>query len=350
MNIPKFLFLHVGTECNLTCKHCHYWMSDTKHDPERISVKTMEEIVKEFSTLNPNGKVVICGGEPMLEYERYIGVCQAVRACGLRVFNASNGYGIHSDARAADLLLRGPHEFTISLDSHLPTVHDEIRGRVGSYDTAIKAVQRLVRGRELLELKTKSLNEGSKIYVMVLLTTATYDHLRELYRLVLRDLEADKLKVNGLQPSFGIHAGPPPADDFFASYSQLDVPRLREELIYCNSEFNLSLNPAWIDQICHYYEDLQGHPNMALGWNANLGTTEHICNCYERNLVVGLYGEIGHCYNFTAFPPIKYRAVGDLTNFWNDNQQREAMSSCNRLCAVGHSNRNVSATSDEVDP
>ena len=342
MTPPKFLFLHVGSECNLKCQHCHFWLSNTKHDPHRISVETMASIIEEFAGMNQSGKVVICGGEPMLEYARYIGVCQAVRRSGLRVFNATNGYGIHTAERASDLLLRGPHEFTISLDSHLPDVHDEIRGKKGSYEVAVGAVKRMVAARQSLGLLE------SKVFVMVLLTSVTFDHLRDLYQLVLDELGADKLKVNALQPSFGVHPGNAPADEFFAKYSQLDVARLREELDYCNREFKLNFNPTWVDQLCGYYDDLQGHAGMNKGWDLDLRTREHICNCYERNLVIGLYGEIGHCYSFGNFPPAQYRRSGDLANFWESNNQRDAMKSCNRLCSIGHSNRNVSATLVQV--
>jgi hypothetical protein len=161
---------------------------------------------------------------------------------------------------------------------------------------------------------------------------------------VLRDLKADKLKVNGLQPSFGVHSGATPSDNFFATYSRLDVARLREELLFRNTEFSLNLNTVWLEQFCGYYSDLQGKADMNRGWDLDLKTTEHICNCHERNLVIGLYGEVGHCYSFHNFPPAKFQRRGDLASFWGSNNQREAMKSCNRLCSIGHGNRNVSAT------
>lgn len=335
---PKFLFLHVASECNLRCRHCHFWLSDTRRDPRRISVRTMSEIVGEFATMNPEGKVVICGGEPMLEYDRYVGVCRAARERGLRVLSATNGYGVYSAERARDLLLRGPHELTVSLDSHRPETHDEMRGRGGSYEVAVGAVERLVAARRDLGL------DSSRIYVMALLTSATAGNLQQLYHLVLDVLGADKLKVNALQPSFGVHSGKTPSDDFFAEHSQLDVAALRRELLECDAEFDLRLNPAWVDQLCGYYADLQGKDDLSLGWRRELRTSAQICNCADRNLVVGLYGEVGHCYSFHAYPPRQYEKAGDLAAFWEENDQRGLMGSCRRLCAIGHSNRNVSAT------
>lgn len=338
MNPPRFLFLHVASECNLRCKHCHFWTSRTRDDPRRLSVETTSAIVGEFASMNPKGSVVICGGEPMLERDRFFAVCQSARSRGLRILCATNGYGVRTPEQARDLLLRGPHEVTVSLDSPIPSVHDEIRGRSGSYEVASEAVKLLVEARKNLGLT------GSRVYVMVLLTSDTYKRLRELYLIVLRTLKADKLKVNALQPSFGVRSGPAPSDDFFDEHSQLDVGRLRRALESCDLEFGLNLNPSWISQVCGYYAGLQGVDNLSLGWDRELRTDTQICNCSERNLVVGLYGEISHCYAFHAFPPARWSKVGDLKAFWLQNDNRERMQSCRRLCAIGHSNRCVSAT------
>jgi MoaA/NifB/PqqE/SkfB family radical SAM enzyme len=335
---PRFLFIHAASECNLSCLHCLFWRSHTKDDPNRLSVEKIADIIGEFSELSPQGKVVICGGEPMLEYDRYMGICQAARSVGLRVFTATNGYPIHYAKRAADLLLNGPHEITVSLDSHDSQIHDRIRNRPGSFDTAVRAIRLLVEARRSLDINT------SKVNVMVLLTSATYSHLPTLYTLVLKHLQADKLKINALQPSFGVHEGQRPNDEFFAFYSQVDPDVLRSQLIQCNDVFNLNLNPDWIAQIYEYYRSLKGHPNLHLGWEAGLSTTSQICNCSDRNLVIGLYGEIGHCYNFQKFPPSQYRTKGDLEQFWTNNTLRQPMRSCRRLCGIGHSNRSISAT------
>jgi|WetSurMetagenome_2_1015567.scaffolds.fasta_scaffold13407_3 MoaA/NifB/PqqE/SkfB family radical SAM enzyme len=338
MNPPRFLFLHAASECNLRCLHCHFWTSSTRHDPRRLSVETISEIVGEFASLNPAGKVVICGGEPMLEYDRFVGFCQAARSRGLRVLCATNGYGVRTHEQAADLLARGPHEVTVSLDSHLPEVHDTIRGRVGSYEVACSAVRLLANARRDLGLS------GSRVNVMVLLTSDTSDHLRELYRLALVELGADKLKVNALQPSFGVRSGPAPSDDFFASRSQINVEKLRTTLAGCDAEFDLRLNPAWVAQLCGYYADLQGKDLLELGWDREMRTSSQICDCSSRNLVVGLYGEVSHCYAFHAFPPATWTRAGDLEAFWLQNDNRPRMHDCRRLCAVGHSNRCLSAT------
>jgi MoaA/NifB/PqqE/SkfB family radical SAM enzyme len=149
---PRFLFIHAASECNLSCLHCLFWRSHTKDDPNRLSVEKIADIIGEFSELSPQGKVVICGGEPMLEYDRYMGICQAARSVGLRVFTATNGYPIHYAKRAADLLLNGPHEITVSLDSHDSQIHDRIRNRPGSFDTAVRAIRLLVEARRSLDI------------------------------------------------------------------------------------------------------------------------------------------------------------------------------------------------------
>jgi len=338
MSAPKFLFLHLASECNLSCQHCLFWLSDTAKNPDRISSDRIAEIIAEFASISPSGKVVICGGEPMLEYARYMDVCQASRKRGLRVLIASNGTPINSPSRAQDLVLRGPHEYTISLDSADPDTHNWIRGSKKSHAAAVRAMQLLLQARRELATDTK-------VNAMVLLTSENYRDLRKLYAFVLHEIGADKLKINGLQPSFGVHPGSPPPDLYFARFSKLDVSFLREELLACNRLFDLHLNPRWIDQLCNYYADLGQIAEPERGWAGDPMTREHICECYDRNLVIGLYGEIGFCYSFHNFPPGRYENPGDLARYWEGNEDvREKMRTCNRLCSIGHSNRNVRAT------
>ena len=68
---PKFLFVDINQQCNLRCKHCMYWMREEQALPGHISIQRRSEIIAEFAELNPRGTVVICGGESMLNPERY---------------------------------------------------------------------------------------------------------------------------------------------------------------------------------------------------------------------------------------------------------------------------------------
>ena len=76
---PSFMFLDINQHCNLKCKHCMYWLRDEVALPGHISVERRSEIIEEFAELSPQGTVVICGGESMLNPERYFPITRQCR-------------------------------------------------------------------------------------------------------------------------------------------------------------------------------------------------------------------------------------------------------------------------------
>ena len=83
MQPPKFLFLDINLQCNLKCKTCMYWTREEVVLPTHISIEQRSDIIAEFSTLNPQGAVVICGGEALMNPERYWPITRQCRSLGL---------------------------------------------------------------------------------------------------------------------------------------------------------------------------------------------------------------------------------------------------------------------------
>jgi MoaA/NifB/PqqE/SkfB family radical SAM enzyme len=335
MSPPEFLFLSINEICNLRCQHCDYWRTK---QPELavMSLERQEEILREFAELSPDGKVVICGGEPMLDVNTYFRVCYVAHDLGLRVLSVVNGTMIASDAAAERVVLSGPDEISISLDGPNAEIHDRLRGRKGSFEIATKAVKLLLEAR-------KARPGMLKVYVMGLLTASTYRHLEEWYHLVLVELGADKLKLNALQPTF-MHQrlGQRRArDDFFAAESQVDPDALSKLLTACQEKFQLSYNPVWAKQVVRYFRGLYGRTDLdlAAGWDGNFATEEHICNSPLRNIMVDLVGSASLCFS-NMFEHRKLERPGDLRAFWEEAVElRERMGKCNALCGISHSAR-----------
>jgi sulfatase maturation enzyme AslB (radical SAM superfamily) len=339
MKPPKFLFLTLNEECNLRCRHCRYWQRTD--GPNRISLARMAELVSEFAELSPAGKVVLCGGEPMLDLETYYGACRAARDAGLRSLSVVNGTLIKTRDDADRMVWEGPDEVSVSLDSPFASDHDYMRGVPGAYGLACEAVRLLASAR------TEARAAGgatacSMINVMGLLCRSSYSHLPEFYELALGRLGADKLKLNALQPSFGRLDG---EDRFFARESQVD-PRVLDELLWsCDDQWSLGLNPAWVEQVVSYFRDLWRQPGLEAGWVGERQTTLHVCNSGERNVVVDEQGTAGLCFS-SLFPRWELRDHGDMRKFWEEWSwdAREAMRSCNCLCGLSHSFRREHAT------
>lgn len=345
-NPPEFLFLTINEVCNLRCRHCDYWRTK-QPSLDTIGLDRQEELLAEFAELSPPGKshrptVVICGGEPTLDVNTYFRICSTSRKLGLRTLSVVNGTTIANLACALRVATLGPDEISVSLDGPTAEIHDRMRGRKGSFAQATNAL------RLLLDARLISGNHcGLKIYAMGLLTKTTSVLLDEFYELVLRQIGADKLKLNALQPSF-LHTRigqTRSSDDLFAVESQVDPDALEALLARCCEKYNLCFNPHWVRQIVNYFRNLNGKPNLTLGWNYNHTTNMQICNSPERNIMVDLNGRASLCFS-TAFPRTLLEAPGDMRRFWEGSTTLKAeMEKCCALCGISHSVRREHATS-----
>ncbi|MFG1204974.1 radical SAM protein [Xanthobacter aminoxidans] len=329
------MFLEVNKRCNLKCQHCDFWQRDDDDKANYISLARRTELIAEFAALNPTGNVVICGGEPMLDLEDYFALAGACRSTGVRALSVVNGTRIRDAALAERMIREGPHEISISLNSPDPAQHDATRGVKGAFAKAVKALRLLVEARRRLG------NETTRIYVMGLVFGSNYHAIDAFYDLVLNDIGADKLKLNFLQPSFG-QAGE--TDPFFAAQGNVDPDVLMATLRRCNEKYGLGFNPLWVEQVGMYFRSLNAATDRDRGWGSQAATQEHICNSYDRNIMVNHYGMARLCFS-TAFPGASVTAPGELTRFWMTSEKiRADMRRCNAFCGISHSVRRESST------
>ena len=343
--LPKFLFLITNDRCNLKCNHCMYWKHNDLLHPGDIGTWRRCELIQEFAKINPAGSVVICGGESMLDLEAYFAICQTCRDVNLTCLSVINGTMITDLYMAKRMVLEGPSEVSVSFDDWTEQDHDKQRGVEGSFAKAIKAVR-------LLNCARRSLNtafmgkrardvRNFRLYVMGLIHSGNYEFLEAFYDFVLYDLEADKLKLNFLQPSFGLDED---VDTFFADHRKVDPKHLEDLLRFCDKRFDLHLNPEWIAQAGMYFRSLQSDETTRYGWHAGLCTSDHICDSYLRNIMVDLEGVARLCFS-PSFQGMQLEKPSDLKVFWESAASlREQMTSCNALCGISHSVRRISAT------
>jgi MoaA/NifB/PqqE/SkfB family radical SAM enzyme len=332
---PRFLFLEVNQRCNLKCTHCSIWHKNNDDRSTYLDQKGKRRVMDEFHAMNPNGAVVICGGENMLDIDEYFNISRHCRKLGLTCLSVVNGTRIRGAAMAERMMLEGPHEISVSLNSHKPSLHDETRGVVGSFDKAVAAIRHLVAAR-------RRVGDGkTRIYVMGLIFDQNYRDLEDFYNFVLNELGADKLKLNFLQPSFGETQV---VDHFFAEHHKVDPDELITIIRRCNERFALRLSPAWMANVHMYFKSLQGARDLEKGWSTPARTSAHICNTYERNIMVNRFGVARLCFS-TNFRGVPLEAEGDLRKFWLEAEDiRRRMRKCNQFCGISHSVRRLSST------
>ena len=332
---PRFLFLEVNKACNLRCGHCDFWQRDDLDKPNYIDRKRKRQIVEEFAALSPHGSIVICGGEPMLDLEEYFAICKDGREFGLNLLSVVNGTRIRDLAMAEKMIRQGPHKISISLNSPDAAEHDRTRGVQGAFNKATNAIRMLLAAR-------KSVGDMSTgIYVMGLVYGANSHRIRAFHDFVLGDLGADKLKLNFIQPTFG-QSGE--VDPFFATESDINGEQLVSDIADATRRHGVETNPRWLAQVKMYFQSLAGIGDLDRGWASQGRTSEHICNTYDRNIMVNHYGMARLCFS-DSFRGEVLRTPGDLARFWNSAEDiRREMRQCNRFCGISHSVRKESST------
>jgi MoaA/NifB/PqqE/SkfB family radical SAM enzyme len=324
---PSFLFLQTNQRCNLRCTHCNYWQNTDADKAQYLTLERRRELVQEFAELGGKN-VVTCGGEPMLDFEEYFDLMGAARSSGVGCLSVINGTRVQTQAAAERMIAEGPSEITVSLDHWQPWQNDRLRGKTGAHRLAVRALDLLLTARARARAKTP-------IYVMTILSDDTWPTLDMFYRFALVGLGVDKLKLNIIQPTFQ-QSG---ADEYFKGARVSDVEQCMSMIRECDRRWNIQRNPAWLAAVEMYLRSAASCASPLLGWQ-NRGTEEAICNSYERNVMIDLYGRARLCFSH-SFPSAKLERRGDLTRFWNDDSLpiREQMIGCKQFCGISHSVR-----------
>jgi radical SAM protein with 4Fe4S-binding SPASM domain len=134
--------------CNLKCSFCSQWRAQGKPPPKptRLDEARLLGLLDDLRALGCR-RVHFSGGEPLLKPDlpRWVG---EVVARGMVCSMTSNGT-LWTEAKAEALIAAGLSTVTFSIDSHLPAVHNRMRGQELWHETvagvrrARKAAKRL---------------------------------------------------------------------------------------------------------------------------------------------------------------------------------------------------------------
>ena len=322
---PQSVQIETTKICNSRCKTCMLWAG--KEDRTKLlSVARRVEIVEEFAAMNPRGRVFICGGEPLLQPERLFSLTQRCNALGLGSQLATNG-SLIDEAMARRLILNGPSLIVLSLNSLHADMHDYTRGRPGSFDEVTGAIR-------LLRDARRRHGRDTRIHVNTIVCQRNYRDLEAFHHFVLCELAADRLDMGFLQPTFNRPAAVK-QDHFFADNVVADEEDLARILLRCDERFALGLNPAWIEQVKMYHRSIREKGEALNGWSGRRRTQEHICNSYERNIMVDPQGVARLCFS-RSFRGMMLKRRGDLARFWRGaGDIRRKMKKCRAYCGVG---------------
>lgn len=136
LEAPLTINWAINNSCNFACRHC-YSRNDTHDELAHDVLFSCIERVAKAGVLSIN----FGGGEPLLHPD-LLEVASFASGLGLRVSMNSNGWLIDAPM-AVTLKDAGFNKIGISIDSHLPEIHDSFRGIPGSHARAVAALGHL---------------------------------------------------------------------------------------------------------------------------------------------------------------------------------------------------------------
>ena len=136
LKAPLTINWAVTNRCNFRCRHC-YSRTDPTEELDNGMLRAGIEKIVQAGVLSIN----FGGGEPLLRKD-LLEIASFASQKGLRVSMNSNGFLIDGET-ARKLKQSGFSKVGISIDSHLPAVHDGFRGIAGSHQRAVAALAHL---------------------------------------------------------------------------------------------------------------------------------------------------------------------------------------------------------------
>lgn len=150
--LPKDAYLQICYACNGRCVMCEIWKSKTFGESGML-----KKIISRLAELDFDW-VTLWGGEPLMHPEITL-LMQQVKRTGMKLQIITNGSFLEKNLEA---VCANVDNLVVSLDSGIPAVHDNIRGRKGMYMDTVRGLE-LVLSREHrpnVELDCTILNEN----------------------------------------------------------------------------------------------------------------------------------------------------------------------------------------------
>lgn len=308
---PKKLpVLHydITERCNARCRICNLWKKSADLKEKELTINEIRGIVEDFKKLG--GMIVsIGGGEPLIR-EDIFDIIAMINSCGLSAHIDTNALLLNKTA-VHNLKKAGLKALSVSLDSHDPKIHNEIRG-LDSFNSVIRGVNLM-----------KEIAPEVRIIINCVLNKKNINTLIAMYDLAL------KLSINGLKfPP--IHRMAKQNDlnleeirDLFFDDNDIDTIKMRmEEIIDYDKKYKILLNSSPYLRGVHYL-----YSKKAIIQNCFAGIT---------TCLMMPYGDITPCYNLynrgVVIGNIRDKGFLEVWNSLTFKEARKKTRKCGQFC------------------
>jgi len=138
-NNKKVMF-EIISSCNLKCDYCIYCILNKSHSSDFLSKYEIHNLIDKFSKENIS-KLVLTGGEPTL-HPSFLDISKYAISKIPEVSICTNGVILNNilENKVANLDFSN---YTVSIDSHIDKIHDEIRGKKGALQKTLGFLRKL---------------------------------------------------------------------------------------------------------------------------------------------------------------------------------------------------------------
>ncbi|MDD5729513.1 MAG: radical SAM protein [Candidatus Omnitrophica bacterium] len=268
-NFLPILHLDVTERCNLKCRMCNLWKKPGNTEKNELTAAEIGRIVKE---VKKSGCLIISigGGEPVIRDDIF-DIIESISASGIAAHMDTNGT-LLNECNVSLLKKTGLKVLSVSLDSHIPQVHNAIRG-ADCFTSVIEGIKTVKRAAPAI-----------KIIINCVINKKNVQDLKKIYQLCL-DLEVDGIKFapvlnSGKQHDLSLHE----IKDLFFEPRDMEIINSNiKEVIKFDSKRHLLLNSsAYLKGTADIYAKNRIKQRCFAG----------ITTC-----VIMPYGDLAPCYN-----------------------------------------------------
>jgi MoaA/NifB/PqqE/SkfB family radical SAM enzyme len=129
--------LGITRKCSYECSHCyeHFNLGDAEIVPATKWKKVIAELQNSGVSI-----ITLSGGEPMMRYEEVLEMLRSADHSRSDFHLHTSGYGVTLES-AEKLKMAGLHAAGVGLDDCDPHRNDSLRGTIGAYETAVRAIR-----------------------------------------------------------------------------------------------------------------------------------------------------------------------------------------------------------------
>jgi len=162
---PETVSILLTYQCNLRCKMCGQWgeAGASKHFAsdilkQHLNIADLKKLVDDVSFFKPT--ITLFGGEPLI-YKGWDEIVTHIKSKGMRCNIITNGTLLETNSER--IVSLGLDEIILSLDGPA-IIHDQIRGRKGTFQSLEKGVQKINNLKLQSRKKRPLFNVNSTIF------------------------------------------------------------------------------------------------------------------------------------------------------------------------------------------